>query len=128
MPLGRGAISRAIVAFLPPKDRRTLVTEYLAEFAGAGVGTTAAEVLSELKSVRRAGVSVAYGEVTPGVVGVAAPVLAAENAPLGALCLTSNSADVKKVQLDAIQSAVLDAAGSISHDLQSPEMGEQLTA
>ena len=80
MPLGRGAISRAIVAHLPRRERDALLA--LPEFAGTDAGL--------LRQVRRDGTATARGEVTPGVVGVAAPILAADRAPIAALCLTSD--------------------------------------
>lgn len=114
MPLGRGAISRAIVAFLPARERRRLVREYLAEFAGAGVGTTVDDVLNVLRDVRRQGVATAWGEVTPGVVAVAGPILASEQNPHGAVCLTSDVADVSPARLDEIRSAVRAVSRSVS--------------
>jgi len=120
MPLGRGAISRAIVAFLPARERRKLVQDYLAEFAVAGVGTTADDVLAVLRTVRRAGVATAWGEVTPGVVAVAAPILAAEHSPHGAICMTSNEADVTDDRLDMIREAVLGISQRVSEGIGGP--------
>ena len=114
MPLGRGAISRAIVAFLPARERRELVGEYLAEFAGVGVGSSIADVMDTLRDVRREGVATAWGEVTPGVVGVAAPILTADQSPHGALCLTSEKADITDTRLEEIRTAVRDTARRIS--------------
>ncbi|MDU8944660.1 IclR family transcriptional regulator [Ovoidimarina sediminis] len=115
MPLGRGAASRAIVAFLPARERRKLVSEYLAQFAGAGVGTTVVDVMDALRAVRRNGIAAARGEVTPGVVAVAGPVLAGEQSPHGALCLTSDAADVTNdARLAEIGAAVRDASRRVS--------------
>ena len=44
--------------------------------------------MEQLKKVRKAGVSVAYGEVTPGVVGIAAPVFDAGRSPVASICVT----------------------------------------
>ena len=90
MPLARGAISRAILAWLPRRTVEPLIAERLAEFAGQGVGTSVGEVLAALRHVRRDGYAAARGEVTPGVVGIAAPVFSGANAPVGAVCLTSD--------------------------------------
>ena len=46
MPLGKGAISRAIVAFLPPRERADLVSEYLDAFVTSGIGPTKEAVLA----------------------------------------------------------------------------------
>lgn len=92
MPLARGAISRAILAWLPRRTLEPLIDERLEEFAGHGVGATVPEVMASLRGVRRDGYAIARGEVTPGVVGIAAPVFAGGNAPIAALCLTSDEA------------------------------------
>lgn len=88
MPLRRGAISRAILAFLPRRQLERHAVEGLAEFAALGLGKTPAEVLETLRGVRRAGFAVAHGEVTPGVTGIAAPVFDSARTPIAALCVT----------------------------------------
>jgi DNA-binding IclR family transcriptional regulator len=128
MPLGRGAISKAIMANLPRREREALVSDFLAEFRRAGTGGTAAEVLEELRAVRRAGVAVARGEVTPGVVGVAAPVMA-DRMPIAAICVTSDTSVIDDARLDAICAEVRATAASISAALEtSPETSIRITA
>lgn len=106
MALGKGAISRAIVAYLPARVRRKYVEDHLQEFSVAGIGTTVDSVLSALRTVRRDGVATAWGEVTSGVVGVAAPVLGPDHSPQGAVCLTSDEADINSARLEQIRNAV----------------------
>lgn len=117
MPLGKGAGSRAIAAFLPSRERSALVAEFLDEFLTSGIGPTREAVLAELKRVRRAGVAVARGEVTPGLVGVAAPILAGDGAPLGALCLSAEEAELRAESLSALRDAIRTRAGEISERL-----------
>lgn len=109
MPLARGAISRAILAWLPRRTVEPLVAERLDEFAGQGVGTDLEEVLATLRRVRRHGYAVARGEVTPGVVGIAAPVFSG-NAPVAALCLTSDEALVPPERVPVVARDVRRAA------------------
>jgi DNA-binding IclR family transcriptional regulator len=115
MPLARGAISRVIVASLPRREQDEIVADHLEDLGGPGA--TEESVRAELRTIRRDGVCTAWGEVTPGVVGVAAPILVAERTPIAALCLTSNAGDVDETCLDAIRRDVKDAAGAISHML-----------
>ncbi|NNF73289.1 MAG: IclR family transcriptional regulator, partial [Rhodobacteraceae bacterium] len=61
------------------------------------------------------------GEVTPGVVAVAAPILLGDNNPQGALCLTSNEADVTPETLDRIQEEVLAVSHRINAQLGDHE-------
>lgn len=114
MPLGKGAISRAIVAFLPARTRRKYVENHLDEFSVAGVGATVDSVLSTLRHVRRDGVATAWGEVTTGVVGVAAPVLGPDHSPQGAVCLTSDEADMTDTRLNDIRDAVRKSGNQVA--------------
>lgn len=125
MPLGRGAISRAIAAFLPAKERTRLIEEYLDEFTTLGIGTTRDAVLGELKQVRRDGVAVAWGEVTPGLVGVAAPILAADGAPIGAICLSRDARSTSEDKLKQLKRSILTAAQEITGRLD-PETKRQI--
>jgi DNA-binding IclR family transcriptional regulator len=120
MPIGKGAVSRAIVAFLPPKDRAALVSDFLDAFVTSGIGSTKDAVLTELKRIRRDRVATARGEVTPGLVGVAAPILAGDGTPIGALCLSTEETTLTKDQLAALRDAIRDHAEAISDALTLP--------
>jgi DNA-binding IclR family transcriptional regulator len=89
MPMARGAISRAIMAWLPRRQLVPMIEERMADFIALGLGSTVPEVLETMKSVRRTGYAVAKGEVTPGVVGIAAPIFDGGTAPVAALCVTT---------------------------------------
>ena len=125
MPLGRGAISRAIAAFLPAKERTRLIEEYLDQFTTLGIGTTRDAVLDELKQVRREGVAVAWGEVTPGLVGVAAPILAQDSLPVAAICLSREARTVDEESLANLKRTILMASQVIS-DRLDPEKQRQI--
>lgn len=120
MPIGKGAVSRAIVAFLPPRERSSLVSDYLDAFVTSGIGPTKDAVLAELKRVRRDRVAVAHGEVTPGLVGVASPILSGDGTPAGALCLSTDETGLEQGTLDALQIAIRDHAERISEALTAP--------
>jgi DNA-binding IclR family transcriptional regulator len=112
MPLGRGAIARSIMAHLPRPRLLPLVERNLADLRAVGLGASVEDVLQSLKKVRKAGYAVAYGEVTPGAVGIAAPILDDRRAPIASICVTiagnlvagslidQIGADVKKVAAD----------------------------
>ncbi len=88
MPLGRGAIARSILALLPRLRLVPLVERNLADLRAVGLGDTADDVLKSLRKVRKAGFCVAYGEVTPGAVGIAAPVVDDRDYPIAGVCVT----------------------------------------
>lgn len=88
MPLARGAISRAILANLPRRQMQQKIVENMAELSALDLGSTPEQIAETFRQVRRAGASIAHGEVTPGVVGIAAPVFDAGQSPAAVLCLT----------------------------------------
>jgi DNA-binding IclR family transcriptional regulator len=114
MPLGRGAIARSIMAFLPKWQLLPLIERNLDDLKSVGLGDTAEEVQKSLKKVRKAGFSVAYGEVTPGAVGIAAPVFDDRRHPIASVCVTIAGNLVTGTQIDQIGSGVLGVASQIS--------------
>jgi DNA-binding IclR family transcriptional regulator len=114
MPLARGAISRAILAWLPRRALEPLLADNLSEFAGRGMGSTADEIMETLRQVRRDGHAIARGEVTPGVVGVAAPVFDAGRTPVAALCVTSEEALMTPDRVERVAADVRRGAEALS--------------
>ncbi len=117
MPLARGAISRAILAWLSKREQEEIGGSNLADFARVGTGETVDEVRATLRKVRRDGVAIAHGEVTPGVVGIAAPVFDSGPAPAAALCMTAREEETSSGQEAALAHLVRDQAQIISHQL-----------
>nr|WP_275945521.1 IclR family transcriptional regulator C-terminal domain-containing protein [Bradyrhizobium sp. BRP22] len=113
MPMGRGAIARSIMAFLPKRNLSPLLARYADDLRSVGVGATAEEVAVVLKRIRRAGVAVAFGEVTPGAIGIAAPILDA-NYPVASLCLTIAGQHANGGLIDRISMEVRETARLIS--------------
>lgn len=116
MPIGRGATSHAILAFLPRRRLMPLIESRLAEFKAIGFGEDATEVTKRLREFRRDGVAVARGEVTPGMVGVAAPVFDGA-LPIASLTLTIRDARVDDVLLARLKRDVRGAATELSETL-----------
>lgn len=114
MPLGRGAIARSIMAFLPKRQLLPLIERNLDDLKSVGLGGSSEDVQKSLKKVRKAGFSVAYGEVTPGTVGIAAPVFDDRRHPIASVCVTIAGNLVTGTQIDLIGSGVLRAASQIS--------------
>ena len=119
MPLGRGAIARSIMAFLPRPQLLPLVERNLVDLRSVGLGDTAEDVLKSLKKVRKAGFSVAYGEVTPGAVGIAAAIFDDRHYPIASVCVTISGSLVTGALIDQIGTEVRLAALQISADRAS---------
>jgi DNA-binding IclR family transcriptional regulator len=98
------------MAFLPRQRLLPLIERNLADLRSVGLGQTVEDVYRSLKKVRKAGYAVAYGEVTPGAVGVAAPVFDAGGHPVASLCLTIAGNALTGSQIDHIGPMVQKAA------------------
>ena len=118
MPLGRGAISRVIMAHLPKRQRREMIAEYLPVFQQIGLGKQAIHIEELFRQIRRDGYVIAYGEVTPGVVGISAAVLVGPMMPVAALCVTLDEKEPATRDKLAIAAEVRAAAERISRVLQ----------
>jgi DNA-binding IclR family transcriptional regulator len=106
MPLARGAISRAIMAYLPRRRLEALMD-----------GQDTDTLTDTLKQVRRDGVAEAHGEVTPGVIGVASPVFDAGTLPVASLSVTIAADVCDAARLEKIRADVRDAAERLSGEL-----------
>lgn len=120
MPMGRGAIARSIMAFLPKQHLLPLVARHAADLRNVGMGGTPDDILATLKRIRRAGVAIAFGEVTPGAVGIAAPVLEASY-PVASLCVTISGQHANGGLIDRIGAEVREAARQISATLMEDQ-------
>lgn len=117
MPLSHGAISRAIMAHLPRRQQTAMVERLLPEMRRIGLGQSVEDVLGILRGVRRSGVAVAHGEVTPGVVGVAAPVLSEGRNPVASISVTIAGHEVTPERMVAMHEQVRDRAAALSSAL-----------
>lgn len=88
MPLVLGATSRVILAHLKLPQLRQIYEVQSREFSRIGMGKTFEEVQQSLRQIRKQGYCLSRGEVTPGVIGIAAPVFDSENTIIGSLTIT----------------------------------------
>ncbi|MET0970118.1 MAG: IclR family transcriptional regulator [Tardiphaga sp.] len=116
LPLGRGAIARSIMAFLPRAQMVALVTRNLDDLRAVGLGDSSDDVQRSLKRIRRTGYAVAYGEVTPGAVGIAAPVFDERRQPIASVCVTIAGNLVTGAEIDQIGAEVQKAALALSDE------------
>ncbi|MYZ49969.1 IclR family transcriptional regulator [Propylenella binzhouense] len=101
-PLLRGAASLAILASLPNHQIGRLYKAMPEEFAAAGLGSDLAAVRSALKVHRQAGHVVSFGQVSGGVMGVAAPLFDARPEVIGSLNLTVADTSGNRHRLEAM--------------------------
>lgn len=93
MPMFRGASSKIIFANLPWRTVRWFVDRYPAEVRAAGLGSDWEMVKASLRSIRKEGVLVTYGEVDSGRVGIAAPVFGPARNVIGSVGMAISEAE-----------------------------------
>ena len=115
MPLERGAASKVILAWLSPRDLRTI-----------RLPDQSPDLTEKLRTIRAQGFSVTEGEVTPGVIGVAVPIFRGDRTLEGSLGLIL-PAD-RKPDLSAIIAASIRAQKQIESNLALAIAAQHLQA
>jgi DNA-binding IclR family transcriptional regulator len=119
-PLLRGAASRIILANLPSQLLSRLYQEQQADFKDAKLGSTLAEVKGTLKKIRQTGWDMTHGQLTPGVTGIAAPLIDGRGSVIGSLSLTiDRPTKLDEKSIEKIADRVQFCAGIIMNSFAS---------
>lgn len=119
MPVGRGSTSHAILAFLPRRQAIPLIDSRIEIYREIGFGSDRDAVLARFRAIRRDGYASARGEVTPGVVGTAAPVFDGGVGPIASLCLTMAERHADACGIEKLGREVAAAAARLSERLSA---------
>lgn len=117
-PLLRGAASLVILAHLSPYQLNRIYQDAPESFAGAGLGGSLEDVRLNMKAIRRNGWYHTRGAVTPGVIGIAAPIFDAQDEIVGSINLTFPEPDMAEDRLVSIGDELLATARMISDTLK----------
>jgi DNA-binding IclR family transcriptional regulator len=116
-PLYQGAVSKVILAHLPHHRLKAIYPQQRTEFEKAGLGSTWSEFRAALGQIKKDGYIVTMGEFTPGVYGVAAPVLTDQKRALGSVGVAWDAHQRRDVETQQAVLAVKQAATTISERL-----------
>lgn len=105
-------VGKAILAHLPPEDRDRAIAEQSFVPHTATTLTTEADLLRELQDVARDGVAFDREEHEPGIICIAAPILAGTRV-LGALSVTSTTQRNSLKSLGALRDQIRATASEI---------------
>lgn len=86
LPLWQGAGSKAMLAHLPPQRLRKIYERHKHEPALQALGRDWPSVNAYFADIRKRGHYISYGELTPGVIGLAGPILLPQ---VGVIAVTS---------------------------------------
>jgi DNA-binding IclR family transcriptional regulator len=114
-PLHAGASNKVLLANLPAEEQAAYLQRPLARVTSRTV-TDPKRVLRELARIRRQGYAISTGEMTPGVVGVAVPILSGGRL-LGALAVAGPVSRLPSHRLPYIVARLKVAAAGVVSDL-----------
>ena len=116
-PLFQGAVSKVILAHLPHHRLKAIYSRQSKEVENAGLGSTWSAFRASLGKIKRDGYLVTMGEFTPGVYGVAAPVLNHQRTALGSVGVAWDEKERRDVEVEQAVAAVKRAATTVSQRL-----------
>lgn len=114
MPLHCAASGKAVLAFLPEKERDTLLSNLELETYTPETITNVEDLRKNLSSIYTTGVSYNNQEFHRGITALAVPLFGNGNRAIGAITLVGTSIDLDMEQLDEYAPIFVEAAASIS--------------
>lgn len=114
-----GAASRVILAHLPSQQLRRLYEADPEAFAQAGIGETLPEVRAFLRKIRNRGYDLSFGQMTPGVTGIGAPLLDASGMILGSFNIVIGKPNMPEALTRVIGQSVVEAAQNVSRSISA---------
>jgi DNA-binding IclR family transcriptional regulator len=127
-PLFSGAASKVILANLPAHQLRSLFARHRKAIAVAGLGADWTSFRKSLRLIRQDGYCVSSGEVTPGIIGIAAPLFNRAGNVLGSLALAMSASSADRSKFPALTKAVVKAAEEATDRIGSGNHGVGLPA
>ncbi len=114
-----GATSKVILAHMPARILRKSFEKHHSEMIG--LGTNWEEFKASLKTIRRQGYCIGYGEVDKDRVGIAAPVMNGDQGVIGSLSIVGTTASMEEVSVGKLITLVKAAAVETSERLAALE-------
>lgn len=121
VPIFRSATSKVILANLKPARLKRLWDAHRESADVCAIGAGWDAFLSHMQAIRRQGYWVSHGELTPSVVGIAAPVLRADGAVLGSVALVFQTLNFELFAEPALGALLIQAAADIRQGLGRSE-------
>lgn len=124
-----GAHGKSIVAFMPEAEKEKFLNKKRAYFYGNPSSLDVNRLREDLATCRELGYAVDMGEITPGVIVVAAPLFAYQNKLIGCLILMGTFSETK-IQEYGPKIAALARQVSIKlgAEIEYPSQGKSMSA
>lgn len=118
-PLLGGAASQIILAFLPKSAIGRLYEQQQQDFAEAGLGNDLTAVRRSLGEIKRQGWDVTEARLTPGVIGIAAPIFGDNDVILGSFSITIPKKSRDYMSIPSIAERVVLLARKVTEAIQA---------
>lgn len=122
MPMFRGASSKAIFANLSTRSLRWFFKRNRSEIAKTGLGSDWETLKTNLRRLRKERIVVAYGEVDPRRVGIAAPIIDPKGIVIGSVSMVLYDHDATPETVASISALVDAASREISVSLKTARL------
>lgn len=122
-PLFQGAMSKAVLAYLPYHRLHAIFTRRQDTIGEAGLGSTWSEFREKMAAIRSDGFVQSVGEFNPGVVGIAAPIFNADEAIIGSIGLAFNADELEATEVSRVILLVKRASRVITDRMGLTESG-----
>lgn len=126
-PLLRGAMSKAILAYLPTHQLRSIFNKREPEIVEANLGEDWEQFKRALMEIRGEGFAQSKGEYTEGVFGVGAPIFNNENAVVASVGVAWKARAAPNKELKRVAALVMQAAEDISAKMAHSKVGQTLS-
>ncbi len=114
MPLHCSASGKAVLAFLPDKERKKIIEENDLKSYTARTITDPVTLQKKLDEIYKSGVSYNYQEFHNGINALATPIFNSQNRVIGSMAMVGISVDLHEKQLSEYAELFIDASIDVS--------------
>lgn len=122
-PLFSGAVSKAVLAYLPYHRLHAIFTRRRDTINDAELGKTWSEFREKMAAIRSDGFVKSVGEFNPGVVGIAAPIFNADEAIVGSIGVAFNADELEATEVSRVILLVKRASRVVTERMSKMESG-----
>ena len=115
MPVFLGSTAKIILAYVPARDLRRIYQDNTAAIKAANLGTSWEEFTASLAVIRKARHVIAFAEVDPDRLGIAAPLLDSGRRILGSITLVTSTAEFASAS--RLAAIMIDGAREIEENM-----------
>jgi DNA-binding IclR family transcriptional regulator len=127
-PLFAGASAKAILAWLPAHQLKSLFNKQRETIERAALGSDWESFRRALRTIRETGYTLTDSEFHAGIVSIGAPLFNRQHEVVGSLVLAASTQGLDKQAFSALAPEVVAASQAVTHALAEPHIGDVLAA